>query len=78
MAGAADGIAAVENRTLAGKIIVYPMLHETGLIPLTQLKDHFPTVGDQAGKWPVVPGGRAGIAARDRESEGLGWARELT
>ena len=26
-----EGIAAVENRTLAGKIIVYPMLHDIGL-----------------------------------------------
>jgi threonine dehydrogenase-like Zn-dependent dehydrogenase len=53
MAGAADGIAAVENRTLAGKIIVYPMLHEVGLIPLAQLKDHFPTVAAKLenGQW---------------------------
>ena len=34
MSGAIDGIASVENRTLAGKIIVYPMLHDLGLIPL--------------------------------------------
>jgi threonine dehydrogenase-like Zn-dependent dehydrogenase len=44
MAGAADGIAAVENRTLAGKIIVYPMLHRTPLIPLSAMAEHFPTV----------------------------------
>ena len=44
MAGAADGIAAVENRTLAGKIIVYPMLHDLGLIPLAELHKKFPTV----------------------------------
>jgi threonine dehydrogenase-like Zn-dependent dehydrogenase len=44
MAGALEGLAAVENRTLAGKIIVYPMLHEMGLIPLSQLKNHYPTV----------------------------------
>ncbi len=36
MAGAADGIRAVENRTLAGKIIVYPALVD---MPLTTLKD---------------------------------------
>lgn len=36
MAGAADGIRAVENRTLAGKIIVYPALPD---MPLTTLKD---------------------------------------
>jgi hypothetical protein len=53
MAGAIDGIACVENRTLAGKIIVYPMLHDMGLIPLNELKHHYPTVAaklDQ-GKW---------------------------
>ena len=44
MAGATDGIAAVENRTLAGKIIVYPMLHNLGLTPLVDLPGKFPTV----------------------------------
>ena len=53
MAGATDGIAAVENRTLAGKIIVYPMLYDVGLIPLEQLSEHFPTVADKLenGSW---------------------------
>lgn len=53
MAGATEGIAAVENRTLAGKIIVYPMLHDIGLIPLVDLHKPFPTVAaklDQ-GQW---------------------------
>ena len=44
MAGAIDGIAAVENRTLSGKIIVYPMLHDVGLIPLAELHQKYPTV----------------------------------
>ncbi len=53
MAGAIEGIAAVEHRTLAGKIIVYPMLHDIGLIPLTQLDRHFPSVAAKLehGKW---------------------------
>lgn len=53
MAGAVEGIAAVENRTLAGKIIVYPMLHEVGLIPLARLGEHFPTVAAKLrdGQW---------------------------
>ncbi len=53
MKGAIDGIAAVENRTLAGKIIVYPMLHDLGLIPLSQLPAIFPTVAARlrAGQW---------------------------
>ena len=56
MAGAIDGIASVENRTLAGKIIVYPMLHDVGLIPLAELDRQFPTVAaklDQ-GKWTLA------------------------
>jgi threonine dehydrogenase-like Zn-dependent dehydrogenase len=44
MAGAAEGISAVENRSIAGKIIVYPQLTETGLIPLDELEDHYPSV----------------------------------
>jgi L-sorbose 1-phosphate reductase len=53
MAGATEGIAAVENRTLAGKIIVYPMLHDLGLIPLVDLHQHFPTVAArlERGQW---------------------------
>lgn len=53
MAGAIEGIAAVENRTMAGKIIVYPMLHDVGLIPLARLADHFPTVAAKLenGQW---------------------------
>jgi threonine dehydrogenase-like Zn-dependent dehydrogenase len=53
MAGAIDGIASVENRTLAGKIIVYPMLHDVGLIPLSEIGRHFPTVAERldGGKW---------------------------
>jgi L-sorbose 1-phosphate reductase len=53
MAGATDGIAAVENRTLAGKIVVYPMLHDVGLIPLADLGKHFPTVAAKLddGRW---------------------------
>lgn len=53
MAGATQGIAAVENRTLAGKIIVYPMLHDVGLIPLAELEKTFPTVAGKLdhGQW---------------------------
>lgn len=53
MAGAKDGIAAVENRTLAGKIIVYPQLHDLPLTPLSELKTKYPTVAAklQNGQW---------------------------
>jgi threonine dehydrogenase-like Zn-dependent dehydrogenase len=53
MAGAIDGLAAVENRTMAGKIVVYPMLHDLGLISLAELGGRFPTVAAKldAGQW---------------------------
>jgi len=53
MAGAKDGLAAVENRTLDGKIIVYPFIHDLGLIPLVELPTRFPTVAAKLnnGQW---------------------------
>ena len=53
MAGATEGIAAVENRTLAGKIIVYPMLHDIGMVPLVDIHKPFPTVAAKLenGQW---------------------------
>ncbi len=44
MAGAVDGIRAVEARTMAGKIIVYPELHDLPLTPLDELGDTLPDV----------------------------------
>jgi len=53
MAGAIEGIHAVENRTLAGKIIVYPQLHDVPLTPLSELADRFPSVAAKldGGAW---------------------------
>ncbi len=53
MAGAVAGLKAVENRSLAGKIVVYPMLRCVGLIPLTEMSRHFPSVSAllDHGKW---------------------------
>lgn len=53
MAGATDGIKAIENRTLAGKIIVYPSLHNLPLTPLAELPTKFPTVAAKLdrGQW---------------------------
>jgi len=53
MAGAAEALAAVENRTLAGKIVVYPILRDLGLIPLTEMSKHFPGVSAKLdhGQW---------------------------
>lgn len=53
MAGAIEGLAAVENRTLAGKIVIYPMLHDLGLTPLSKLAVDRPDVAAQLdhGHW---------------------------
>jgi threonine dehydrogenase-like Zn-dependent dehydrogenase len=53
MAGATSGIDAVKNRTMAGKIIVYPQLHDLDLTPLSQLAEHLPTVAAKLndGQW---------------------------
>jgi D-arabinose 1-dehydrogenase-like Zn-dependent alcohol dehydrogenase len=53
MAGAIDGIRAVENRTLAGKILVYPTLRDLPLTPLAELAETLPAVADKldAGRW---------------------------
>ena len=47
MAGAISGIRAVENRTMAGKIIVYPALKELDLTPLSELPQKYPTVAEK-------------------------------
>lgn len=47
MAGAADGIRAVENRTLAGKIIVYPALPNLPLTTLDDLAAAYPTIAEK-------------------------------
>jgi threonine dehydrogenase-like Zn-dependent dehydrogenase len=56
MAGAVEGIKAVENRTMAGKIIVYPQLKELGLTPLGELKHRLPTVARELvdGMWTAA------------------------
>ena len=56
MAGALDGLLAVENRTLAGKVIVYPELHDLDLVPLTDLAKRFPTVAAKLdnGLWTLA------------------------
>lgn len=53
MAGAIAGLEAVENRTLAGKIVVYPQLHNLPLTKLMDLPQKFPTVAAKMknGQW---------------------------
>jgi threonine dehydrogenase-like Zn-dependent dehydrogenase len=42
--GAIDGIRAVENRSIAGKIIVYPACKSLALTPLAKLKEKMPHI----------------------------------
>lgn len=53
MAGFADAIDAVNNRTSGGKIMVYPQLHDLGLVRLTDLPGVLPGVAAAMvdGKW---------------------------
>ena len=53
MAGAIDGIRAVENRAMAGKIIVYPKLADLPLTPLTELAKQNPAAAEKldCGMW---------------------------
>lgn len=44
MAGAVEGIRAVENRLMAGKIVVYPDLVDLPLVPLENLPEQLPAV----------------------------------
>jgi L-sorbose 1-phosphate reductase len=53
MAGVADALAAVEARTSGGKIVVYPMLHNLGLVRLSELAERLPAVAAHLhdGRW---------------------------
>jgi len=55
MAGAIEGMSAVNNRTIAGKIVVYPALEKMPLIELSKMKDIYPTVAEKIknGIWNV-------------------------
>jgi len=46
LAGATDGIRAVENRSIAGKIVVYPACKDLLLVPLEKMNEKMPQVAD--------------------------------
>ena len=46
LAGATEGIRAVENRSIAGKIIVYPACRGLGLVRLEELSEKLPEVAE--------------------------------
>ena len=56
MAGVADGIDAVTNRTSGGKIMVYPMLPDLGMVRLDELAEKLPTVAAAlvGGRWTMA------------------------
>lgn len=53
MAGAIEGIRAVEDRSVPGKIMVYPKLKKMGMISLEELEKEYPEVFSKldSGKW---------------------------
>ena len=53
MEGVTDALAAVEARTSGGKIVVYPQLHELGLVRLAELQQQLPEVAAHLrdGRW---------------------------
>jgi len=55
MAGAADGLAALQDRSMAGKIVIYPPLRDLGLLSLAELASAYPTVASKLddGHWSV-------------------------
>jgi threonine dehydrogenase-like Zn-dependent dehydrogenase len=46
LAGATDGIRAVENRSIAGKIVVYPACKDLPLLPLEKMNEKMPKVAE--------------------------------
>jgi L-sorbose 1-phosphate reductase len=53
MEGIEDALAAVEARTSGGKIVVYPQLHDLGMVRLSELPARFPAVAAKLadGRW---------------------------
>ncbi len=53
MEGISDALAAVEARTSGGKIVVYPQLHDMGMVRLAELPERFPAVAAllDDGRW---------------------------
>jgi hypothetical protein len=54
LSAARDGLKAVRDATLAGKVVIYPHIKEMPLTPLADLKDRLPTVYarlNERGEW---------------------------
>ncbi|MHC4864405.1 MAG: alcohol dehydrogenase catalytic domain-containing protein [Planctomycetota bacterium] len=70
LAGAAEGIRAVENRSIAGKIIVYPGCRELGLVELKDMPEQMPHVAEclSDGLWNKRAEDRLLATYRDSQS----------
>jgi hypothetical protein len=54
LSAARDGIQAVKDATLPGKVVIYPQIKEMPLTPLADLKEKLPTVYarlNERGEW---------------------------
>ena len=51
--GVTEALASVEARSSSGKIVVYPQLHELGLVRLSELAERLPDVAARLrdGRW---------------------------
>ena len=67
MEGVTEVLAAVEARTTGGKIVVYPALHELGMVRLAEMAVRFPTVAANLrdGRWTRAAEGALLAAAAD-------------
>ncbi len=67
MEGVTAALAAVEGRTSGGKIVVYPALHELGMVPLAELAQRYPTVAAELreGRWTRAAEDELLVAAAD-------------
>jgi hypothetical protein len=54
LSAARDGLKAVKDATLAGKVLIYPHIKEMPLTPLAEFKEKFPSVHarlNELGEW---------------------------
>jgi hypothetical protein len=72
MEGVTDALAAVEARTSGGKIVVYPALHDLGMVRLSDLAARLPAVARELrdGRWTRDAEDALLAAAADTEKNG--------
>jgi hypothetical protein len=72
MEGVTDALAAVEARTSGGKIVVYPALHDLGMVRLSDLAARLPAVARELrdGRWTRAAEDALLSTAADAEKNG--------